>query len=226
MTNTTCNEMSLFLDPALASGFNCQTVPEAGDPNAPGFDINPKYTEIKLTGYILSDRFFTPVIDVYPVERFSELLPEVIPTKLAALQALTAGGPTGSKGLPFLPNFNASQEFFAMYQVLPFTSGNGIRFLTQYSQFADPINNHEIFYTYQGLTADGKYWVSAILPVSNPLLPVDGTNPPNGQSWDAFNNAFNTYIPDITIQLNAQTPGSYSPTTTMLDALVASITIH
>jgi hypothetical protein len=130
MTNTTCNEMSLFLDPALASGFNCQTVPEAGDPNAPGFDINPKYTEIKLTGYILSDRFFTPVIDVYPVERFSELLPEVIPTKLAALQALTAGGPTGSKGLPFLPNFNASQEFFAMYQVLPFTSGNGIRFLT------------------------------------------------------------------------------------------------
>ena len=226
MTNTTCNEMSLFLDPALASGFNCQTVPEAGDPNAPGFDINPKYTEIKLTGYILSDRFFTPVIDVYPVERFSELLPEVIPTKLAALQALPAGGPTGSKGLPFLPNFNASQEFFAMYQVLPFTSGNGIRFLTQYSQFADPINNHEIFYTYQGQTPNGKYWVSAILPVSNPLLPADGKNPPNGQSWDAFNNNFTTYIAALAAQLNAQPPESYSPTIPMLDALVASITIH
>ena len=172
-------------------------VPEAGDHNAPGFAVNPQYTEISLTGYLLSDRFFTPHIDVYPVQRFSELLPDVIPPKLAALQALIAGGPTGSKGLPFLPNFNAGQEFFAKYQVIPFVSGNGIRYLTQYSQFTDPINNHELFYTYQGLTSDGKYWISAILPISNPILPADGKNPPNGQSWDDFSNNFPTYIADI-----------------------------
>ena len=219
-TNVTCNELALFLDPALASGFNCQSVAEAGDPSAPGFAVNPKYTEITLTGYILSDRFFTPHIDIYPVQRYSELVPDVIPTQVAALQALIAGGPTGTKGLPFLPVFNASQEFFAMYQVLPFASGNGIRFLTQYSQFADPINNHEIFYTYQGLTADGKYWVSATLPISNPLLPADGTNnPPNAQNWDS-------YLAALAAQLNATSPQSYSPTIPMLDALIGSISIH
>jgi hypothetical protein len=225
-TNVICNEMALFLDPALASGFSCQSVPEAADQNAPGFAVNPKYTELTFTGYVLSDRFFTPKIDIYPVQRFSELLPDVIPAKLAALQALIGGGPAGTKGLPILPIFNAGQEFFAQYKVMSFGSGHGIRYLTQYSQFVDPINNNELFYTYQGLTVDGKYWISAILPISNPLLPADGKNPPNGQSADDFSNNFNTYIANLTTQLNAQPPESYSPTITMLDALVASIIIH
>jgi hypothetical protein len=225
--NATCNEMSLHLDPVLASGFSCQTLAEvAGDPNAPGSPVNPKYTHISLSGYPLSGRFFAPHIDVYPVQRFSELLPDEFPTKVTVLQALIAGGPTGNKGLSFLPNFNAAQEFFAQYQVISFVSGKGIRYLTQFSQFFDPINNYELFYTFQGLTSDGKYWISAILPISNPLLPADGKNPPNGQSWDAFGNAFPTYISDIASQLNSQTPESYSPTIPMLDALVASITIH
>jgi len=226
-TNATCNELALFVDPALASGFSCQSIAEvAGDPDAPGSPVNPKYTQVSLTGYTLSGRFFNPHIDVYPVQRLSELLPDRIPAKLAALQALIAGGPTGNKGVAFLPNFNAAQEFFAKYQVLPFSGGNGIRYLTQYSQYADPINNHEVFYTYQGLTADGKYWISAILPISHPLLPADGKNPPNGQSFDDFNNGFTTYIAALTAQLNAQPPESYSPTITLLDALVASLTIH
>jgi hypothetical protein len=203
----------------MASGFNCQSVAEAGDPSAPGFAVNPKYTEITLTGYILSDRFFTPHIDVYPVQRYSELAPDVIPAQVASLQVLIAGGPAPSKGLPILPIFNAAQEFYAMYQVLPFSSGNGIRYLTQYSQFVDPINNHEVFYSYQGLTADGKYWISAILPISNPLLPADGTNPPNTQNFDS-------YLAGVAAQLNAQPPDSYSPTIHMLDALIGSLSIH
>ena len=225
-TNVTCNEMALFLDPSLASGFSCQTVPESGGQNEPGFEVNPKYTELSFTGYVLSNRFFTPKIDVYPVQRFNEILPDVIPTKVAELQALIGGGPTGDKGLPLLPNFNAGQEFFTKYKVISFGSVNGIRFLTQYSQFVDPINNNEFFYTFQGLTGDGNYWISAILPISNPTLPADGKNPPNGQSWDDFNNNFSTYITALSTQLNTQPPENYSPTITVLDALVASIRIQ
>jgi hypothetical protein len=219
-TNATCNEMRLFLDPALATGFSCQSVAEvAGDPNAPGSTVNPKYTEITLTGYILSDRFFTPIINLYPVQRYSELLPDVISPKVAALQALIGGGSTGGKGLPFLLNFNAAQELYVQYKVISFGSGNGIRYLTQYSQFADPINNHEVFYTYQGLTSDGKYWIFAILPISNPLLPADSNNPPNMQDWDG-------YMAALTTQLNAQPPESFSPTMPMLDALIASLRVQ
>ena len=224
--NVTCNELKLFLDPALAGGYSCKTIPEVNGQGGPGFDVNPQYTELTLTGYVLSGRFFEPKIAVYPVQKFIELMPDAIPAKVSALQTLIGGGPTGAKGLPLLPNFNAGQEFFAQYKVAAFVNGNGIRYLTQYSQFIDPINNHELFYTYQGLTSDGSYWISAILPISNPVLPADGNNPPNGQTPEQFGNNFATYIADLTTQLNSQPAESYSPTITMLDGLVTSIMIQ
>ena len=224
--NVICNELSLYVDPALASGHDCKTVPESNDLNGPGFDLNPQYTELTFTGYVLPDRFFTPQISVYPVQRFSELVPDVIPQRVTALQALTGGGSVGDQGLPLLPVFNAAQELYAQYNVIAFQSGSGVRFLTQYSQAADPINNHEMFFTFQGLTSDGKYWISAILPISNPILPENGDNPPNGQSWDQFSNNFVPYIADMQTLLNNQVAGSFTPTITALDALIASITIQ
>ncbi|HEX7541208.1 MAG TPA: hypothetical protein VF352_03680, partial [Anaerolineales bacterium] len=139
--------------------------------------------------------------------------------------ALIGGGATGDT-LPLLPSFNAAQIFHAQYQVLPFASGGGIRYLTEYAQYYAPVNNNDLFYTYQGLTSDGKYWVSAILPINNPILPANAVNPPGGLSWDEFNNNYGPYITDMIDQLNSQTSGSYTPTLAALDALVTSITIQ
>jgi hypothetical protein len=225
-TNTTCNEMSLFLDAALASGFNCQSMPEAADTSLPPFAINPKYTEITLQGYPLGIRMMTPHIDVFPVERYGQLLPDTLPTLLTDLQSFINGTAPGTHELPLLPIQNAGQLIHVQYQVIPFADGKGTRFLTEYAQFFDPINNFDMFYTFQGLTSDGKYWISAVLPISNPILPADGKNPPNGQSWDDFGNAFPKYIANITTQLNSQAPENYSPSIPMLDTLIASIRIQ
>ncbi len=221
-TNTTCNELKLFLDPALASGYDCKTVPEE---NSGGPAVNPAYTELTLQGYPLSGRFFEPHIDVFSVQSYVALAPDFTNGNVSQLMALISGGPV-DKTLPFMPNFNAAQEFHAQYNVLPFGSGSGIRYLTQYAQFYDPINNHEIFYTYQGLTADGKYWVSAVLPISNAILPADGNTPPGGLTQEQFANQFDTYIADITTQLNGQTAASFTPTLVALDALVSSIQVQ
>jgi hypothetical protein len=224
--NASCNKLSLFIDPALASGSDCKTVPEASGADMPAFEVNPEYTELTLQGYILADRFFTAHIDLFPVPRFSELAPDAVPSRVAALQALIGGGAPGTGALPLLPIFNAAQEFYAHYQVVPFASGSGIRYLTQYAQFADPVNNHDMFYSYQGLTSDGKYWISAILPVSHPSLPANGDNPPGGQSPEQFSNNFPTYIADMTTQLNAEVENSFSPALPMLDTLVSSIQVQ
>jgi hypothetical protein len=151
--NVTCNELSAYLDPALASGYSCQTVPE----NSEGMEITPQYTELTLQGYLLSGKFFEPHVAVYPVERYSELMPDFIPSRVTDLQNLTGGSAPGSTSLPFLPVFNAAQMFHAMYQVLPFTNGNGIRYITLFAQYSAPVNNHDLFYTYQGLTACTGY---------------------------------------------------------------------
>jgi hypothetical protein len=224
--NATCNQLSLFIDPALASGSECKTVPEASGPDLPAFGVNPEYTELTLQGYALADRFFTAHIDLFPVQRFSELVPDAVPQRVTALQALIGGGAPGAEALPLLPIFNAAQEFHAQYQVVPFAGGSGIRYLAQYAQFADPVNNHEMFYSYQGLTSDGKYWISAILPVSQPSLPANGDNPPGGQSPEQFSNNFPAYIADLTTQLNSLAGESFSPLLPMLDALIASLQVQ
>ena len=220
-TNGTCNELALYLDPALASGYNCETLPESAE----GMEVYPQYTKLTLQGYVLSDKFFTPHISVFPVQRYIELLPDFVPGRVSDLQTLIGGGAAGDS-LPFLPVFNAAQTFYAQYQVIPFVSGTGIRYLTLYAQYYAPVNNNDLFYTYQGLTSDDQYWVSAILPINNPILPANADNPPGGVSWEEFSNNYEPYITDMVNQLNAQPPESYIPTLTALDALVASITFQ
>lgn len=225
--NVTCNELALTLDPGLTSSFTCQTIPAAGVAGDPYFAINPQYTELTFQGYILPDTFHKPHISVFPVQSFHDLMPDIIDGKVTALQALIAGGALPATGaLPLLPVFGAMEEFHAQYQVISFSGGSGIRYLTQYAQYYDPINSHDMFYSFQGLTNDGRYWISAILPVSNSMLPPNGENIPGGMTLDQFSNQFDTYIADIIEKLNAQPAGSFSPTIAALDALITSIIIQ
>ena len=221
--NTTCNEISFFLDPALASGSTCETIPAANgeDPWA----VYPQHTRINFQGYVLGERFHNPMITVFPLPAYLALTPG-LSTSVAALQALLAGGTPGSSALPLLGLVGAAQEFHAQYQVVAFTGGSGIRYLTQYAQYYAPINNHDMFYTFQGLTGDGQYWISIILPISNPILPGYPDPIPGGVSPEEFGNNFDSYIADIVNQLNAQPAASFMPSLALLDALVQSITIH
>ncbi|MBM3151465.1 MAG: hypothetical protein FJZ96_04550 [Chloroflexi bacterium] len=226
ITNVTCNVLSLYLDPALASSYSCQIVPES----AGEFEVYPTYTELTLVGYPLADKFFTPHISVYPIERYSELLPDLVPGRYMGLINLIALGvppfvASFTTSIPFLPNFNAAQVFYAREAVLPFGSGNGIRFMTEYAQYFAPVNNHDLFYTYQGATSDMLYWVSVILPINHPTLPANADNPPGGMTWEDFSNNYEPYITGMVSQLNMEAPDSYTPSITALDALVNSIVI-
>lgn len=220
--NAICNELSLYLDPALASGYTCETIPEVTDM----METYPQHTKLTLQGYLLSDKFFTPTITVYPLPRYVELMPDFIPGLVSSLQALIAGSPPAEGSLPFLPVFNAAQVFHAQYEAIPFASGDGIRYLTLFAQYTAPINNHDLFYTYQGMTNDGSYWISAILPINHPILPDNGDNPPGGESWEDFSNSYETYLDDLTTQLNSQPVDGFTPSITLLDSLVNTITIN
>ncbi len=219
--NLTCNELSLYLDPALASGYTCETIPESTFE----MEMHPQHTKVTLTGYVLADKFFSPQILVFPVQAYSNLLPARVPTVVAELQNLVGGATPAGGGLPFLPTFNAAQVFNAQYLPLPFASGDGIRYLTLFAQYSAPVNNHDLFYTYQGLSSDGLYWISAILPVTHPSLPANADNPPGGVTWEEFSNNYTVYATNMTNQLNAQTADSYTPNLMALDALVGSIAL-
>jgi hypothetical protein len=72
--------------------------------------------------------------------------------------------------IPILPIFEATQNFYAQVKYISFRNGKGILFLTHYAIDPDIIRNHGLAYVFQGITDDGKYYVSAFFPVKAPIL--------------------------------------------------------
>jgi len=220
--NVICNELSFYLDPALATGYTCTTVPARPS----GINPQPQYTEVTLTGYVLTDRSQSPQIDVFPTQGYLDIYPDGIKGFQSDLQSLIDGGVPGDS-LPFLNPYESAQLFHAQYEVLNVaSSSSGIRYLTQYAQNFVPINDHDMFYTYQGMTSDTTYMITIILPVSNPMLPESSDNIPGGQTWEQFSNNFTAYLTDLKTQVNGLDPKAFTPTLSMLDTLAASIAIQ
>jgi hypothetical protein len=86
------------------------------------------------------------------------------------------------------------------------------------------VNNRELFYTFQGLTEDGKYHVAAVLPISHPILPADGSVIPGGDP-DAFAADLENYMRDIEGQLNGQPSDSFTPHLAPLDQMIQSLQV-
>lgn len=122
--------------------------------------------------------------------------------------------------LPFLPLFNASQALHAQDKYLDFKNGKGVRFLTQFDQAPLPINNFELIYTYQGLTADGNFYVAAVLPINHPSLPAD--NKITGKEPPEFTSDFPKYLANTASALEQQPAGSFTPDLAKLDAMMSS----
>jgi hypothetical protein len=120
------------------------------------------------------------------------------------------------------------QAFFINEIVISFNGGQGVRFITHYNERLNPIDNSTIFYTFQGLTDDGMYWVAVTLPVSNPILPddVDFPPPPEGNTDESWFQNYDSYVNDVKDALEAQTASSFFPTLESLDSLVRSITVR
>ncbi len=218
--------VSFNLDPALGSSYETMAIAENNNPDQGYIEIHPAYNEATIKNYPLPGTSFTPRIAVFPIQRYRGLSPELVPARVADLQSLLAGEVSGNDTLPFLPILNAAQIFTAQVKLINFQNGKGIRYLTQYAQGIVPVNNQEMIYTFQGLTADNQYWVSVILPISHRDLPAGSANPPDGQSMEDFAKNYLAYKADITAWLNAQAPDKFIPSIDKLDALVKSIMIQ
>ena len=112
-----------------------------------------------------------PQIVVFPAAEYAAVN-ESAAANIQMLQGVLSnpGSVPDSKNLPHITFFNAGPVFQSQVAVVPFQGGYGIRALTEYAQYAAPVNNNDMFYHFQGLTSDGKKYIVAILPVTSPLL--------------------------------------------------------
>lgn len=121
-------------------------------------------------------------------------------------------------GLPMLPWIYAEQVFCAQPQEVAFGGGRGVRYLTFYAQDESPALEHQVFYTFQGLSDDGRFYVAAFFPAATGVFP---TELPAGQTFPDPD-----YLATLTEQvrlLNGQPGESMTPQLAVLDEMIASL---
>jgi hypothetical protein len=225
--NGPLNEFSWFninLPAGVANGGQSVVVAEMPPSDqSPAWDVAPQHEDISLTGYVLTGSFHEAQINVYPVQEFIALNP-IVAERITTLQKIIQDKSNEPGNVPILPVWNATQVFFSNPTYLDFQNGSGIRYLTQYGQAIMPINNHDLFYSFQGLTTDGKYWISAILPVNHPSIQATYDDPLPADI-DQFMANYEQYTTLLRANLDTQPPATFKPSLADLDAMISSIIV-
>jgi hypothetical protein len=205
----------------LAQNVTLETVAaQPATSDGPWWAGAPQYRLLTLQGYPVINHQSKPQVFIYPAGELAaanENMGKVATELQSLLQTQQAGEP-----LPFLPLINAKQVIHPQVQNLDFKNGKGIRFLTMYSQGIVPINNYELIYTFQGLTSDGKYYIAAVLPVTDPQLPNDATV---NEQLTGTGTDYQNYISKTVALLNQEPAGSFTPDLSKLDALIRSLEV-
>jgi heat shock protein HslJ len=209
------------------------------DPNIPaGMNGLPPHLLISFDGIQVNAAMFNPTERqgrVFPIAAFRQMfsdpsmpdtnLLELINTNIQRLESLLAQtDPDLSGELPMLPAVNATQVLTARAKRIQFNGGSGIAYLAMYSQGIQPVTDQTVQYFFQGLTADGKYYLSFIFPVNSTVLPDDGQSVPEA-TQNALNADYQAYLADVVDQLNAAAASDFSPNLDDLDRFVSSIAI-
>lgn len=217
----TDDNISFVIPTGLATSATEEIVEESlPADDMPWWATYPEHRQYHLAGYALTDVFHRVDVYLYPIEEYVAMN-EDVGKNIETLKSLIANpNQPLPERLPFLPTFNASQMFYSNFGNMTFQNGSGIRYITGFSQFPHPISNIGMFYTFQGITNDGVYYVSAILPINVDFLV--GYPTPTDQGDFVF---IESEVIRVIDQLNNTSSDSFTPKLTVLDTLIQSINV-
>ena len=180
----------------------------------------PEHRSYSFNGWVLTDTFHKPSIRIYPVADF-RAINENVSMGMDALSEALSSQPADGEGLRVLDLYNAGQFFQGQMKYMDFQNGSGARWLSQYGQALYPIGWPHLFYTFQGFTNDGVYYISIILPVNHHSLP----HPDSVTLDDAFYENYDPYVEGIRNQLEAESDASFMPSLVLMDQIVESLLV-
>lgn len=137
--------------------------------------------------------------------------------------------------LPLLPMYDVCEPFRSHFQYLNFKNGSGVAFVTQYTMESTLIVNQALSFNFQGMTADGKYYVTAQFPIAVPFLPHDfseelaakeGLNYDGGMFNDSFRQSYKSYIDRTAARIEALSVEEFRPALPMMVRLLESLQIE
>jgi hypothetical protein len=222
-------------DRTLATDITVQTSPETITLGAYEGWSKPQHTLLTFTGYTLQygSRHQQPEIAVYQVEDFKRVNPMFGEKELPGLINILNEKPT-TISAPNLPPTLFYPWAYMQVAYLDFQNGSGVRFVVyQRMELVEPIANSNLEYVFLGLTGDGQYYVSAILPVSVaflPKLPSDEnpdlpTPPPTGLSGEERMQTIIAFNEETVHRIEKLKPGDFAPNLKLLDAMIQSLVV-
>lgn len=212
--------VSFYFNELLADDITAGITPGEYTEDNPWWSF-PDHREYVFNNWVLSDAFHEARIRVYSVADF-KALNENVANGLDALDAALKAEPLNGNDLMVPSFFNAGQLYHSNARALRFQNGYGARWLSLYGQGYSPIGWPNLFYTFQGFTDDGAYYVSIIFPVNHPSL----LNPEEVTLDDAFWENYGTYAEDTRQTLEAAPDNSFVPSLVLLDQLVSSLLVQ
>ncbi len=201
----------------IATSASPQNQPAMGEGPFP----MPAFLDIDLDGYSMPGGFFEPTVRVISVADFSSLNSSA-GDAIDNLEALLASQPADPEGVP-IPDFWGAAQFLACQkEYLRFQNGDGIRYVTQWGQAAYPVGFPQMFYSYQGLTDDGAYYLHVFFSVGHPSLP----DPDSVVQDQAFYDNFKNYMEQAEAHLDGESPDSFQPSLYLIDSFVRNIRVE
>lgn len=201
----------------LADSVDLETVPNQPEGPSP----NPDYLRFILSGYVLPDAYHEPSFNVYPVDAYREVS-EFAGELLEEMDEFLENPPANLDRMVGVGFPGAAEFIGCQYAYVDFQNGKGVRYVTQWGQAGFPIGYPHMFYNFRGLTADGRYFISVVMPVDHPSLPDTESVTMDQDFYDNYV----SYTEETEAQLNQKSPDSFEPSLLALDAMVETLFVE
>lgn len=142
--------------------------------------------------------------------------------QFTTLQTLLADRPALEEQttLPFLPIQPAGQVVVARQGYFDTLGFSGISYVTAFRSDVSPFVASDFRFTFQGISLDGQWVVSAVFPVAAPNFPAEI---PADFDYDAFDANFEAYLAESAASLNTPDPVDFVPTLDLPLQTIASL---
>ncbi len=218
--------VTLTVPPTIAQSTAAKVEAAVPRTDAPAFGgAAPAHVVVSFDSDALTGSPRERQVRVYPVDGLRAIDP-LVGQEIDKLKELLAKKPETIEGdVPLLPVQGAAQVFHSQVKFVDFASGSGVRYITAYAQDVTPITNENAFYTFQGLTSDGKYYIAAFYPISSTALPNTFNDSPAAQDLQEFSKPekYKKYLAEASAGLNSLPADQFAPDLSQLDAMVQSL---
>jgi hypothetical protein len=137
----------------------------------------------------------------------------------ASLESSAVDAPTD---LPFLPLQEAGQAIAARIAYVDTPELSGVAYVTGFRQDVFPFARDDFWYTFQGLSTDGRWYVSVMWNVRASMFPKRVSDAQARQVGTTAR-GWRRYIREAVAKLDGGRPTAFTPSLDTLDALVRSI---